>query len=162
MKIAVISDTHIHKHGNRIVEILDKYFKDADMIIHAGDYTDIGVLKTLMKYKKFIGVYGNNDKGEIRNILKEKEIIRIEGYSIGICHGHGEGKTTLERAFDNFKDDKVDIIIFGHSHEPSITTKNKILVLNPGTFTGRLKEKWHSFIILQINQDKIDMELKLF
>lgn len=162
MKIAVISDTHIHKHGNRIVEILDEHFKDTDMIIHAGDYTNIDVLKALMKYKKFVGVYGNNDKGEIRDIIKEKEIIKIEKYSIGICHGYGEGKTTLERAFDNFKNDKVDIIIFGHSHEPSITIKNKIIMLNPGTFTGRLKGKWHSFILLQINQEKIDMELKLF
>lgn len=161
MKIAVISDTHIHKHPEKIIELLNKNMKDADMIIDAGDYTDIRVLKILMNYKKFIGVYGNNNKSDIRNVIKEKEILKIERFKIGIFHGTGDEKAALESACNTFKSSKVDIIIFGHSHKPLITTRNKILVLNPGSFTSRKNGAWHSYIILEIAGNSIHADLKL-
>jgi uncharacterized protein len=40
------------------------------------------------------------------------------GFRIGITHGHGKGKTTKKRAIAAFEDEKVDCIIFGHSHIP--------------------------------------------
>lgn len=161
MKIAIISDTHIHKHPGKIVDIINNYMRGVDMIIHAGDYTDIGVVNILKKYNNFIGVWGNNDNQPIRAILKEKEIVTVEGYNIGICHGHnGSGRNTMEVAYNTFKNDKVDIIVFGHSHQPSIVTKNKTLMLNPGSLTYRHKERWHSYIILEIEKSSVNASLK--
>ena len=158
MKIAIISDTHIHDHVSKMQELINRYFKDADMIIHAGDYTTKGVVEILKLSKNFVGVYGNNDGEAIREMLKEKEVIKISGYKIGVYHGHGT-KDTMDNAYDKFKNDKVDIIVFGHSHQPGIITKNKILMLNPGSINYRRKERWHSYIILNINRDEMSTEL---
>lgn len=161
MKIAIISDTHIHKHPEKITGILKGNFENADMIIHAGDYTDVKVLKILMNYKKFAGVYGNNDKNDIRSILKEKEILKIENFKIGIFHGIGDEKMALRSACNAFKNSKVNIIIFGHSHKPLITTQGKTLVLNPGSLTVKKSGALHSYIILEIEANSIHADLKL-
>jgi putative phosphoesterase len=82
-------------------------------------------------------------------------------YKIGIYHGHGDEKTTIERAYEIFKDENVDIIIFGHSHKPAILTKNKILMLNPGSLTSKRAERWFSYIILNLEKEGIDVQIKL-
>lgn len=61
-----------------------------------------------------------------------------------------------------FKDDKIDIIIFGHSHQPVIKTINKTLMLNPGTPTSKRKERWYSVIILELSKGYINAQLKFF
>ena len=163
MKIAVISDTHMNKHFSKLKDILDKHFKNVDLIIHAGDYTSTDVISILEEHSKFIGVYGNNDKSKLRGLLTDKKIITLENYKIGICHGDGPKKNTLDNVIDNFKDDKLDIIIYGHSHKPSILTKGKTLYLNPGSCTSKRKEPWFSYIILELKKDSpIEASVKFF
>lgn len=144
MKIGIISDTHISKKTSAFLDKLDKYFHEVDLIIHAGDYIDKNVLESLKKYKNFIGVWGNVDHNEIKCLLKEKQIVTLEKYKIGIFHGHGNGKTTLDRAYKTFEKDNPDIIIFGHSHQPIIITKNNTLMINPGSITNKRRERWFS------------------
>lgn len=133
-----------------------------DLIIHAGDYKNIKVIETIKKHKNFVGVWGNNDGNSVRETVKEKEILKLNGYRIGIYHGHGGGKTTINKAYEMFKEDKLDIIIFGHSHQPIIRTINKTLMLNPGTPTSKRKERWYSIIVLELRRDCIDAQLKFF
>lgn len=162
LKIAIISDTHIHKHGDKLETLIKNRLNSVDLIIHAGDYTDIRALTLLQKTKKFLGVWGNNDKTSIREVTKEKEILKVENYKIGIYHGHGMRSTTLDNAYYAFSDDEVDIIIYGHSHQPSISTKKKVLMLNPGSPTSKRKERWYSYIILEICQNNIFASLHLY
>lgn len=161
MRIGIISDTHIHKDPSRVIEFINKYLKGVDLIIHAGDFTCSQVVTMLKQYPGFVGVWGNNDNEKIREVLKEKEILRLLGYKIGIYHGHGEEKTTLDRAYEKFKDDNLDIIIFGHSHQPVILTKNKTLMLNPGSPTYKRKGRWFSYIILELEKNYIHAEIRL-
>lgn len=162
MKIAILSDTHAKKHNDKLFKLIDALFKETDMIIHAGDYISSSILSKLMEHNRFVGVWGNNDKGCIRDLLKEKIIIPVEGYKIGLYHGHGDSKNTMQRAYDKFANDKVDIIIFGHSHQPQISTKNKILMINPGSPSYKRKEPWYSYVILEIQDKKINVQLKLY
>ncbi|MBU3188861.1 metallophosphoesterase [Clostridium bowmanii] len=162
MKIVILSDTHVKKHNDKIFKFLDNISKDTDMIIHAGDYVSSSVVSKLREHKNFVGVWGNNDKGYIRDLLKEKMIISVEGYNIGLYHGHGNNKNTLESAYNQFSGDKVDIIVFGHSHQPLILTKNKILMINPGSPSYKRREPWYSYVILEIQDRKINVQLKFF
>jgi uncharacterized protein len=141
---------------------LKRHLKDADIIIHAGDFKSGKVIDIIKQHKKFIGVWGNNDGASIREIIKEKEIIKINGYKIGIYHGHGEGKSTIDKAYSMFKEDRVDVIIFGHSHQPIIKTIDKTLMLNPGSPTSKRKERWYSVIILELEKDYINAQLRFF
>jgi phosphoesterase, MJ0936 family len=162
MRVGIISDTHIDKHPQKIEDILKKYFQDVDFLIHAGDYKNPKVVCILKEHGSFAGVWGNVDKNSVRELLNEKEIVEIGGYKIGIFHGHGDTKTTVDRAYDKFRNEKVDIIIFGHSHQPAIITKTRVLMLNPGSISYKRKERWYSYIILDLKKDGIDASIRFF
>lgn len=160
MLIGIISDTHMGKHPEKIVELCEKYLNDVELILHAGDYKGSKVVNLLKQQKNFVGVWGNVDDQSVRKILKEKEIIPVEGHRIGLFHGHGDDKDTPERAYDKFKDDNVDIIVFGHSHQAQIFTRNKVLMINPGSPTSRRRERWRSYVLLRLDENGIGVELK--
>lgn len=147
------------KHTSKIDKLIDKCFKDVDLIIHLGDFTSPRVLEKIKKKKKVIGVWGNNDRGRLRQELKEKEIVTLNGYKVGLFHGHGTEKNTLDRVYNIFKDDNVDIILFGHSHQPMIKTKNKTLIINPGSPSKKIRERWFSYVVLSLKKDKIEAKI---
>ncbi|WP_352419229.1 metallophosphoesterase family protein [Proteiniborus sp.] len=162
MKIGIISDTHIKKNTSNLAALLNTHFKEVDLIIHAGDYISADAIEILKDYKNFVGVWGNVDESEIKTLINENEIITIDGYKIGIFHGHGTGSSTFDRAYDRFKEDKVDIIIFGHSHQPLAKTKNGVLILNPGSLTRKRRERWFSYIILELHEGSFDLQFRFF
>jgi len=138
---------------------LEKHLSDVDMIIHAGDFKTTETFNLLREYKSFIGVWGNNDPEEIKALLNETEIVELEGYRIGIFHGHGTKGTTIERAYSRFSDIQTDVIIFGHSHQPVITTRQGVLLLNPGSPTCKRRERWFTCIILELSASGISARL---
>lgn len=162
MKVGIISDTHINKDISKLSHITRNFPGGADYIIHAGDYTSIQAAEILMEHNHFVGVFGNADEEGVKALLKEKEIIELEGCRIGVFHGHGQGKTTIDRAYEAFQRDHVDIIIFGHSHQPVIVTKNGVLMLNPGSPTSKRKERWFSYILLELEGKLIRATLNFF
>lgn len=162
MKIGIISDTHIKKNHDRIDKFLSEHLNDVDIVIHLGDFTDKKTLDKFMEFDNFVGVYGNVDSGEVRDTLLEEEIIEVEGYKIGIFHGHGVKKDTVERAYDRFKDRQVDVIAFGHSHQPLIRTMNKVLLLNPGSPTDKRREKNFSYIVLELEEGIMNAQIRFF
>lgn len=162
MRIGIISDTHIRKNLKLLDIFLNEKFHNIDFIIHAGDFTDKHTFKLISNFKKTYGVCGNNDSNYIVQNLKEKEILELQNYRIGIFHGHGLKGKTLDRAYEAFEVDQVDVIIFGHSHQPIVQTKNKVLMINPGSPTSKRKERWYSYVILEITNNNISVEMNLF
>ncbi|WP_371374021.1 metallophosphoesterase [Sporomusa aerivorans] len=161
MNIAVLSDTHLLKNTGQL-DNLTTLFRDADLVIHAGDYGGIWVIDYLQANFNFAGVWGNTDDDAIKSRLPEKEVITLGQYRAGVCHGHGTGKTTIERAYTSFASEQVDIIIFGHSHQPVIHTKNKVLMLNPGSMTSKRQERWFSYIMLTVTSTSIKAQIMFF
>ena len=118
-KIVVLSDTHLPVRAEKIPEQLIEQFKDADLIIHAGDHQTIEVVNLLKSYGNYIGVTGNMDSDDVAEKLPEKAIINIKNnnkeFKIGVTHGSGPPDGQAERVL-HFFDEKLDCIIFGHSH----------------------------------------------
>jgi putative phosphoesterase len=160
MKAIVISDTHL-KSPEKLTWLTRKH-TDASIIIHAGDYTDSSVLAFLQSWPPFLGVSGNADSDRIKSTLPEKQLFSLASYQVGLYHGHGPGGTTPDRAFRAFANENADIIIFGHSHQPCIFTRNKILMVNPGSITAKRKERWFSYIVLDLDPTGIAAQLTFF
>lgn len=137
MKIVVLSDTHLPKRKKGLPTRLLEELKDVEIIIHAGDWLTIDVYNELQTYARVEGVYGNVDDEEIIGLLPSKKIVEVGGFTIGITHGHGKGKTTEKRAIAAFEGEKVDCIIFGHSHIPVKKYEGDILIFNPGSPTDK-------------------------
>lgn len=158
-RIGVISDTHIPDRASDIPQEILEDFKNVDMVIHVGDLVELSVIKQLKTVcNNVIAVWGNMDSLEARDKLHEKEIIKVGKYKIGVMHGIGHPGRLIELLMDKFKDDKVDIIIFGHSHLPLNEKRGEILFFNPGSPTDKIFSPFNSYGIIELN-DKIEAKI---
>ena len=159
IRIGVISDTHISDRGIDFPPEILNEFKKADMVIHAGDLVELSVLDKLKSVcKKVYAVWGNMDPDEVRKKLLAKEIIEVGARRIGLMHGYGAPARLVELLTEEFKNDKVDISIFGHSHEPFNEIKGGILFFNPGSPTDKVFSPYNSYGIIEVN-DKIEAKI---
>ncbi len=149
MLIGVISDTHLET-GDELPP-LDEYFKDVSMILHAGDLVSLSVLKQLSRYSdKVIAVAGNMDSEEVKAVLPEKRVIRVAGFKIGLIHGWGPPAEIAKRVSREFPKD-IDVIVFGHSHQPVCETVKGVLYLNPGSPNDSLFAKTNSVGLIELD-----------
>jgi len=118
----------------------------ADMIIHAGDFTTVEVLNGLKRLGKVKAVQGNMDSAELKSILPAKEVLEIGDKRIGITHGSGGPWGIEQRVMGIFDQDRVDVIVYGHSHKSQNKVIDGILFFNPG-------KAENSFGILTIEED---------
>lgn len=154
MKIGVISDTHIPERAKELPRELLQAFRDVDMIIHAGDLADLKVLDELKKICPNVkAVWGNMDPQEIRSKLPEKEIIKIGKHTIGLMHGWGAPNNLVGILKSSFKEDKVDLIIFGHSHRAMNQKLGGVLFFNPGSALDKIFSDHTSYGIIEINDE---------
>jgi len=143
LRIAVLSDTHIHSLEEIPQKIIES-LPTVDLIIHAGDFTTIEVLNGLKQLGEVKAVQGNMDSDEIINILPTKDVIELGNKKIGITHGWGSPWRIEHRVRKLF--DQVDIIIYGHSHQAQNKVIDNTLFFNPGKAAN-------SFGILTIEED---------
>lgn len=154
MKIGVISDTHIPIQAKEIPVSVLQSLRGVDMLVHAGDLVKLSVLETLKSiYPNLKAVCGNMDSPEVINALAEKEIITAGKYRIGLTHGRGSPASLINTVGKMFENDKVDIIIFGHSHFPVNEKKGKILYFNPGSLTDTIFAPFNSYGIIELNDE---------
>ncbi len=158
MKIGVIADTHIPDRANELPEQVIQEFQQVDMIIHAGDFTNVQIFDKLKTLAQVKAVHGNMDPIGIVEKLPRKEIVKCGKFSIGIFHGSGNPAVIIEQLKNEFKNDKVDIIVFGHSHKPMNEWIGKVLFFNPGSPTDKVFAPFNSFGIIEIN-DKISARI---
>jgi putative phosphoesterase len=119
--LGVISDTH----GLLRPQALDA-LHGCDLIIHAGDVGDPQVLAPLRALAPTFAVRGNVDMGGWAQALPLRETVDVGGRAFYVLHILDE----LDRdpATAGFA-----AVIFGHSHQPSIKTRDGVLYLNPGS-----------------------------
>ena len=129
MRIGVLSDTHMHSFGQIPQDIIIA-FSNVDLIVHAGDFTTLEVLEELRQLGEVKAVRGNMDSAELRSMLPQSEVITVSGRKIGITHGSGGSWGIEHRVRGMFG--RVDIIIYGHTHEPKNELIGGILFFNPG------------------------------
>ncbi len=156
MKIGVLSDTH----SLNIPAVLIERFKTMDLIIHAGDLCDLSTLKLLKKQASTKAVQGNMDEPAVKKELPIKEIVMCGNLKIGVTHGHiGQSREALKNATALFKDDKMDVVIFGHSHQAFNEHIGTTLYFNPGSPNDVIRAKFFSYGLISIEGGKIKAEI---
>ncbi|WP_433923234.1 metallophosphoesterase family protein [Paenibacillus taichungensis] len=158
MKIIVISDTHLPRRARKLPDPLVEALSDADLILHAGDWSDWSVHKLLSAYAPVEGVAGNTDPPEIGQKLGFSRIVEADGLRLGLVHGHLGSKSTEQNAIHTFAGQQVDAVIFGHSHIPVMHTVNDVLIFNPGSPTDRRFQPQYSFGIMKTHLGKLQAE----
>lgn len=156
--IYVISDTHIPKRTSRIPPEFIEKVKDGDLIIHAGDFTELKVYRELERVATLYAVCGNMDCPQIREVLPSKKIFELSGLKIGLIHGFGSPLDLNLRIKGEFIEN-VDLIIFGHTHSPCNLKKSGTLFFNPGSLSGNISPVGRSYGILNLEQGNMQGEI---
>jgi len=135
VKIIIVGDTHAQFFEELPTKMID-LIQEADRVIHVGDYVSKQVLDGFigLKGQAFNGVCGNADPLAIRNVIPTQKIVEISGKRIGITHpvNGGPSEKTKKRVLAMFKEENVDIIVYGHTHDSEIDSMNNFLIINPG------------------------------
>lgn len=128
-KIGVLSDTHGH-----LPKEVYEFFKDVDLIIHAGDIGSVDVLNELQAFKKTVAVYGNIDDFDVVVLTEKVENIKIEGLKIMVTHIGGYPNRYERGIKELIEIERPNIFISGHSHILKVINdpKYSLLHINPG------------------------------
>jgi len=158
-RIGVIADTHVPKQAQQLPEELLEQLGKVDFIIHAGDFEDLKTLEALQKINRVVAVSGNMDSKRVKDELPNREVLNVDHYKIGIIHGWGDPHTLPKRVLEEFEQDNVNCVIFGHSHQVCNQIINKVLAFNPGSPTDTIFAHFKSFGILETSPDGIKGEI---
>jgi putative phosphoesterase len=120
--------------------------RESDYIIHLGDLrTDLTLLDA-ESYNKLYSVLGNCDGGG------DDAVISIEDVKILLTHGDKYGvKNSLTRLYFKAKEQKVNAVFFGHTHNAVIEENEGITFINPGTMT-KFSQKSYCYIVVSGNK----------
>ena len=133
MKIGVLSDTHLTRVTPALEKIVEDYFQDVDLLIHAGDMVGLSVYRFLTTFP-LEAVQGNMDEFPLRSELPYKKTLHLGGFRIGLLHGWGSALGLEERVRREFPD--ADAIVYGHSHIPANHWSGGQFFFNPGSASG--------------------------
>lgn len=149
MKIGVLADTHIPTKAKELPGRVIEGFKDVDLIIHAGDIVNRETLERLQEIAPLKAVAGNVDSHQLKKQLPERLELNLEGYKIGVTHGHNLKGHIMDKLGYIFPE--ADIIIFGHTHRPCNQRIEGQLYFNPGSPTDRRLQSHYSFGIIDLD-----------
>jgi putative phosphoesterase len=155
MLIAVISDTHLPRGARRLPDECVRLIAEADLLIHAGDFSTLAVLRDLQTIGPPVaGVHGNVDSPELRRLLPEERVVEAGGARIAVLHDGGPRRARLERMRRRFGG-RADAVVFGHSHLPlHEQADDGFQIFNPGSPTDRRRAPDHTMGVARVEGGK--------
>ncbi|MFF4432619.1 metallophosphoesterase family protein [Streptomyces sp. NPDC001513] len=150
MRLLLTSDTHVPARARYLPEALLTAVDEADVVVHAGDWTDEATLDVLeSRSRRLLAVYGNNDGPALRRRLPEIARAELGGLRFAVVHETGPADGRERRCAARFPD--ADVLVFGHSHIPwDSTAPSGLRLLNPGSPTDRRRQPHHTFLTLTV------------
>jgi putative phosphoesterase len=154
-RLLLMADTHVPKRALALPDVVWRAVDEADVVIHAGDWVEPGLLEQLEhRAQTVIGVYGNNDGAELRARLPEVATETIDGVRFSVVHETGSAAQREQRCEAAYPD--TDVLVFGHSHIPwDTTTPRGLRLLNPGSPTDRRRQPHCTFMTLIVDSGEV-------
>jgi hypothetical protein len=153
MRIVVVSDSHGRNDNvKQAVAQTKKKYGTVDALLHMGDVEDdVDEIKSMIKGPVYI-VAGNNDGGLG---LPQQLNINLGGKEIMMTHGHRFGVDyDLHRLELLGAANGADIVMYGHTHYPSLDRNGEPVMLNPGSLTyPRQEGRVPTFMVMEIDEE---------
>ena len=121
MRVGLISDTH-----GLLRPEAAAFLRGSDYIVHAGDIGDPGVLAALGGIAPVTAVRGNNDRAQWARQIAETEVLQIEDVLLYVLHDLAT--LDVDPVAAGFQ-----VVIYGHSHKPSVEERDGVFYVNPGS-----------------------------
>lgn len=147
--IAVVADTHLPRRGPLPAACVD-VLRAADVIVHAGDLSDLAALASLRALgPPLVAVAGNVEAPEVVAALPATAEIDAGGLRIGVIHDAGPERGRGARMRRRFPD--AAIVLFGHSHIPMDRAEpGAPRLVNPGSPTDRRRQPRATMAVLHV------------
>lgn len=165
IRIGLISDTHIPYDAKVLPSRLKQVFGGVDFIYHCGDIYVSSVLDELQQLAPVIAAQGDDDFGEILKDqrVKQKHMVSLNGSHIWVVHVREYPKSLFRWRVKQDEEAGItmpDIMVYGHSHSPSIDRYDDILYVNPGSATfPQYNPKPGTVGILSLNGHQAEAEI---
>lgn len=159
MQIAIISDTHLPKGMRRLPDACVQRLVAADLVIHAGDFIRLSVVREIQSYSQRVAaVHGNVDDFEVRDALPSMTCVDADGATVGVIHDAGPAHQRLERLRRRFPN--ASAVVFGHSHQPlHQMAADGFQIFNPGSPTERRRAAHHTMGLADAHEGTLTFEL---
>jgi hypothetical protein len=132
--------------------------RQADAIVHCGDFSTAAVLEELRALGPPVhAVYGNADEPELQQLLPEELVVEVGGARIGLVHIPGPAAGREERLLRRFPG--CAAVVYGHTHLPQVELHEGVWILNPGSPTERRRGPFHSMLRLEVASGAVSPEL---
>ena len=150
LRYLVCSD--IHGFLENFTEALDRE-QHVDAVLVAGDIEmKTAELKKAAGGRPLYVVRGNCDYYLSRE-LPDELIVHAANHKILLTHGHLFGVPRIGPILKRAKQDKCDMIVFGHTHQYFEKELDGVIFLNPGALKGRLEWKTQTYMLIDFNDD---------
>lgn len=130
-RAGVLADTHLIRPDSLFKKQVQQCFHTCDVIIHAGDLTNLSVLEAFQG-KPIYAVHGNMCDGNTQRCHPEQLLFTLNRFTIALTHGARLGEDIESSLWNLFPE--ADCMIYGHTHRPVCHYQGKVLFLNPGSF----------------------------
>jgi putative phosphoesterase len=158
VQLAIISDTHLPKGARRLPDACLEHLRAAELILHAGDLSVVGVLNHLETLGPVAAIHGNVDDAEVRRRLPESRVVEAGRMRIAMVHDAGPAEGRLARLRGRFPD--ADAVVYGHSHIPLHEQDERgFQIFNPGSPTERRREPAHTMGLARVTDEGLAFEL---
>jgi putative phosphoesterase len=149
MRVVVLADTHVRDRGSTaLTERALQELERADVILHAGDVVEAGLLDQLRTLAPVHAVLGNND-GSLCGVLPERAELTLDGVRVGMVHDSGPRAGREARMRRQFPE--ADLVVFGHSHVPwNAAGLDGQWLFNPGSATQRRGQPNRTLGVLEL------------
>ena len=128
--IAIFSDTHSPR-GHELEGEALAAAREADVVVHAGDFTSVAALEAFQNdVDTLLAVHGNADSAAVRDRLPGERVVEAEGVRIVVTHRPEGGEVGLAMLG---RSKAADIVVFGHTHRPTVIENGELVLLNPGS-----------------------------
>lgn len=128
--IAVLSDTH-SRDGNALAGRAQAAVRDADLVVHAGDFTTERALDAFYEAsERLLAVHGNADESAVQDRLPTVRTLDAGGLTVAVTHRQRGGATGLSLLG---RERGADLVVSGHTHQPTVTETDEVTLLNPGS-----------------------------
>lgn len=159
--VTVVGDTHLRTNLRPLPSPLVESLRACDLILHTGDVVSADVLAVFEQFGPVRAVFGNNDDRLLVASLPELRRFQFGRISAGMIHGHNLPGKTAQQVASLILGGHVDIVIYGHSHQPVNQWQDGWLLFNPGSPTDRRRQPRFSFGTLRID-DELEAKLHYF
>ncbi len=152
VRLLLLADTHVPARARDLPAEVWAAVDAADVVVHAGDWVDAGLLDALeARAARLVACYGNNDHGVLRGRLPEVARADVGGLRLAVVHETGGQARGREEQLDARFAGGADVVVFGHSHIPwDTTTPAGIRALNPGSPTDRRRQPACTYLTAEV------------